>query len=131
MFIQSIKMMFVAIYPLLIAIYPLLVGTKQTEPPSHFHDKEQAIWSLIICNLYLREDQNIILKSSEDDEISGDRQEEPTNLKDNPAYLSVSNTPQFTMSADAVYSTVDESDLQTIPRHNSANFSLEMSVASF
>ena len=114
-----------------------------------------------------REDQDKLLKSSEADEIAGDSQEEPTDLKDNPAYvsrisqekptdlkdnpayvsrnsqeeptdlkdnpayLSVSTMPQFTMSADAVYSTVDEANLQNIPHDNSANFSLKMSVPSF
>ena len=68
---------------------------------------------------------------SKPDEIAGSSQEEPTNLKANPAYLSVSNTPQFTMSADAVYSTVDEATRQNVLPHNPAYFGLEMSVASF
>ena len=77
-----------------------------------------------------REDQDDALKSAEADEIARGSQEEPENLKDNPANLFVSNTPQFAMSADAVYSTIDEGNGQNVLSHNPVHFSLEKSVAS-
>ena len=84
-----------------------------------------ALLSCVTCTS--REGQDKFLKLSEADEIAGDSQEEPTNLKANLAYLFVSTTPQFTMSADAVhvYSTVKEADRQNIPSHNPPYFGLE------
>ena len=88
--------------------------------------------NMLLCHVCVicisREDQDDLLKSSEADKIAGESQEEPTDLKDNPAYFSVSTTPRYTMSADAVYSTVDETKGQTALSHNPACFSLEMSV---
>ena len=78
-----------------------------------------------------RKHQDKLLKSSEAAEVVGNRQEEPINLKANPAYLSVSNTPQLTMSADAVYSTIDEVNDENVLPHNHDYFVLEKSVASF
>ena len=95
----------------------------------YWHKKQYVLLPCVIFTQ--REEQDKLLKSSKADEIAGDSQEEPTDLKDNPAYLSVSTMPQFTMSADAVYSTVDEANLQNIPHDNSANLSLKMSVRSF
>ena len=60
---------------------------------------------------------------------TGDDQQ-PANLKANPAYCSVKNSQQFTMSTDAVYSTIDEGNYQNILRRNPADFSLKKSVAS-
>ena len=70
-----------------------------------------------------------MLKSSEADEIAGNSQHEPINLKANPAYLSVSTIPQFTMSSDAVYSTIDEANGENVLPHNHAYSVLEKSVA--
>ena len=76
-----------------------------------------------------RKDQDKLVKSSKTDEIAGNSQEEKINLKANPAYLSVSNTPQFTMSADIVYSTIDEANGENVLPHSPAYFVLEKSVA--
>ena len=67
--------------------------------------------------------------SKEAGTITGDGQH-PANLVANPAYLSVRNSQQFTMSADPIYSTVDEDNYQNTLRDNPANFSLKKSVAS-
>ena len=81
----------------------------------------------VICTS--REDQDNIQILSEADTITGDDQQ-PTNLEANPAYLSVKNSQQFTMSADAVYSTIDEDNHQSNLRGNPADFSLKKSVSS-
>ena len=84
---------------------------------------------LIMCVMCIsREDQENLLQSSEADKIAEDPQE-PTNLQANPAYLPVSSTQPFTMSADVVYSTVNEDNRQNVLQHNPAYFGLEKSVA--
>ena len=83
----------------------------------------------VICTS--RKDQDKLVKSSEADEIAGNSQEEPINLKANPAYLSVSNTPLITRSTDAVYSTIDEANDENVLPHSPAYFVLEKSVAPF
>ena len=80
----------------------------------------------VMCTL--REEQENLLQSSEDDEIDGDPQD-PTNLQANPASLSAVNTQPFTMSEDAVYSTTDEDDGQNILQHNTAYIDLKKWVA--
>ena len=106
-----------------------------TRLPLHV-DKVQMYWpkkaicSLIMCVICTsREDQDNLPESSEADEIAGDSQE-PTNIKANPAYLSASTTQQSTMSADVVYSTIDEDNHQIVLQYNPAYFSLKKSVAS-
>ena len=93
------------------------------------HKKAIHVCSLVMCVMCtLREDQENLLQSSVSDKIDGDRQE-PTIVQANPAHLSVINTQPFTMSADAVYSTIDEDDHQNILRDNLASSDLEKSVA--
>ena len=83
-----------------------------------------------MCVIYTsREDQDNLPKSFEADTIAEDSQE-PTNLKANPAYSSASTTQQFTMSADVVYSTIEEGSHQNVLQHNPAYISLKKSVAS-
>ena len=85
--------------------------------------------SLAMCVMCTsRVEQENLLQSSEADEIAWDQQE-ATNLQANPAYLSVSDTQSFTMTEDAVYSTIDEDDCQNILQHNPTYFGLKKSVA--
>ena len=85
---------------------------------------------VLLCVMYTsREDQDNLQLSSEAGAISRDGQQ-PTNLKANPAYFSIKNSQQFTMSEDVVYSTIDEDGHQNILRDNPASFSLIKSVAS-
>ena len=79
-------------------------------------------YHFVICTW--REDQEDLGKSSETYTIASNSQQ-PTNLKDNPAHLSVNNTQQqmLMMSADLKYSTVDEDNQRTVLHNNPAYFS--------
>ena len=79
----------------------------------------------VMCTL--REEEEYLLQSSVADEIDRDHKE-PTNLQANPAYLSVINTQPFTMSADPVYSTIDEDSRQNVLQHKPTYFGLKQSV---
>ena len=78
-----------------------------------------------------REDWDNVKISSEAGIFAGDGQQ-PTILKDDPVYSTVSDTQQqqiFTMSADQAYGTVDKDNQQNVLQDNPTHFSLKRSVA--
>ena len=80
------------------------------------------MWSIYTWS----EDQDNLQKLSE----AGTQQ--PTSIKDIPAYLTVNNSQQqmLMMSEDLTYSTVDEDNQRTVLQDNPAYFSLKRSVAA-
>ena len=77
------------------------------------------------------EDQDNLRNLSKADTIARESQQ-PTNLKESPAYFTVNTTQQkmFTMSADLTYSTINEDNQQNVRQDNPAYFSFKRSVAA-